>query len=191
MINYSNIKFTDLITGCDSGFGFELANRLDELGLHVFAGCLFPEGDGAKALKKSTSNRLHVVPMDVTSDESVDKALKYVTQKIKDNKLWAVVCNAGINDGSEIFWTSLDKIQRIMDINAFGVIRVTKAFLPLLCKSKGRVIAVCSASSNYTYRGMVPYCMSKHAAKSFCDGLRLEMYHFGVKVVTIEPWMYR
>ncbi|PRD24017.1 UNVERIFIED_CONTAM: D-beta-hydroxybutyrate dehydrogenase [Trichonephila clavipes] len=175
MINYSNIKFTDLITGCDSGFGFELANRLDELGLHVFAGCLFPEGDGAKALKKSTSNRLHVVPMDVTSDE----------------KLWAVVCNAGINDGSEIFWTSLDKIQRIMDINAFGVIRVTKAFLPLLCKSKGRVIAVCSASSNYTYRGMVPYCMSKHAAKSFCDGLRLEMYHFGVKVVTIEPWMYR
>ncbi|GFU01206.1 hypothetical protein NPIL_203551 [Nephila pilipes] len=182
---------TKFYAGCDSGFGYELALRLDELGLHVFAGCLLPEGDGAKTLKKSASNRLHVVPMDVTSDDSIDKSLKCVTQKIKDNKLWAVVCNAGMNDGSEIFWTNLDKIQRVMDVNTFGVVRVTKAFLPLLCKSKGRVIAVCSAASNYSYAGMVPYCMSKHAAKCFCDGLRLEMYRFGVKVVTIEPWMYK
>ncbi|GBN98348.1 D-beta-hydroxybutyrate dehydrogenase, mitochondrial, partial [Araneus ventricosus] len=105
--------------------------------------------------------------------------------------LWAVVCNAGMNDGGEIFWTNTDIIQRVIDVNTFGVVRVTKAFLPQLCKSKGRVVTVTSAASLYTYGGMAPYCMSKHAAKSFCDGLRLEMYRFGVKVVTVEPWMFK
>ncbi|GIX75858.1 hypothetical protein CEXT_779971 [Caerostris extrusa] len=180
-----------VISGCDSGFGYKLAQRLDDLGLHVFAGCLFPEGDGAKSLKKSASSKLQVIPMDVTSDESIDKALKCVSQKIKDNKLWAVICNAGINDGGELFWTNTDIIQRVIDINTFGVVRLTKAFLPLLCKSKGRVVTVCSAASLYTYPGMVSYCMSKQATKSFCDGLRLEMYQFGVKVVTVEPFMYK
>ncbi|XP_055954152.1 short-chain dehydrogenase/reductase family 9C member 7-like [Argiope bruennichi] len=180
-----------VITGCDSGFGHDLAQRLDDLGLQVFAGCLNPEGEGAKNLKKSASAKLQVLPLDVSSEESVDKFHKQVVQKIKDNKLWAVVCNAGMNDGAEIFWTNTDIIQRVIDVNTFGVVRVTKAFLPQLCKSKGRVVTVCSAASLYTYAGMVPYCMSKHAAKSFCDGLRLEMYRFGVKVVTIDPWMYK
>ncbi|KAF8794069.1 D-beta-hydroxybutyrate dehydrogenase like protein [Argiope bruennichi] len=178
-------------SGCDSGFGHDLAQRLDDLGLQVFAGCLNPEGEGAKNLKKSASAKLQVLPLDVSSEESVDKFHKQVVQKIKDNKLWAVVCNAGMNDGAEIFWTNTDIIQRVIDVNTFGVVRVTKAFLPQLCKSKGRVVTVCSAASLYTYAGMVPYCMSKHAAKSFCDGLRLELYRFGVKVVTIDPWMYK
>ncbi|KAG8174586.1 hypothetical protein JTE90_005250 [Oedothorax gibbosus] len=55
--------------------------------------------------------------------------------------------------------------------------------LPITTRS-GRTVG------RYSYPGMVPYCMSKHAAVSFCEGLRLEMYRFGVKVITIEPWMY-
>ncbi|KAG8176236.1 hypothetical protein JTE90_021339 [Oedothorax gibbosus] len=179
------------ISGCDTGFGHLLARRLDDLGLQVFAGCLLPDGDGAKALKKTASNRLHLVHLDVTQEDSIDKALQYVTTKLKDNKLWAVINNAGISDGGELIWTNTDIIQKVIDVNMYGVVKVTKAFLPLLCKYKGRVITVCSAAGRYSYPGMVPYCMSKHAAVSFCEGLRLEMYRFGVKVITIEPWMYK
>lgn len=179
------------ITGCDSGFGYSLAQRLDDLGLHVFAGCLLPEKEGAQTLKKSCSERLHVVPLDVTSEESVQSALQYVKDNIGSNKLWAVVNNAGLNAGGEMAWTTLDIMKNIFDVNTFGVMRVTKAFIPLLCKDKGRIVTVASAAGRYTYPGLVPYCMTKQSTVSFCEGLRLELYRFGVKVITIEPWMYR
>lgn len=179
------------ISGCDSGFGHSLAQRLDDLGLHVFAGCLFPEKDGAQTLKKSCSERLHVVQLDVTSEESVKEAVKYVNENLGENKFWALVNNAGLNGGGEIAWTSFGIMKNVMDVNTFGVMRLTKTFVTLLCKDKARVVTVASAAGRYTYPGMVSYCMSKQATVSFTEGLRLEMYRFGVKVITIEPWMYR
>nr|CAD7596808.1 unnamed protein product [Timema genevievae] len=66
------------ITGCDSGFGNLCARRLDALGVRVYAGCLMPEGAGAKDLKNDTSSKLHIVPIDVTKEKDVDKAVEYV-----------------------------------------------------------------------------------------------------------------
>ena len=68
--------------GCDSGFGHELAKRLDTLGLTVFAGCLFPEDGGAKELKSACSSRLHVLHLDVTREEHVRNAVKYVKNSL-------------------------------------------------------------------------------------------------------------
>src|SRR5687767_4910080 len=59
------------ITGCDTGFGHNLAKRLDNYGFHVYAGCLFPSGEGAKCLQRECSNRLTIVKLDVTKDEDV------------------------------------------------------------------------------------------------------------------------
>ncbi|XP_049776765.1 estradiol 17-beta-dehydrogenase 2-like isoform X3 [Schistocerca cancellata] len=64
-----------LITGCDSGFGHELARHLDGLGVPVFAGCLFPDGPGARRLAADCSSRLRVLPLDVTSDQQVADAV--------------------------------------------------------------------------------------------------------------------
>jgi NADP-dependent 3-hydroxy acid dehydrogenase YdfG len=55
-----------------------------------------------------------------------------------------VVNNAGLGLVSEIEWCSVDQFQRILDVNVLGVVRVTKAFLPLLRHSKGRVVNVAS-----------------------------------------------
>ena len=68
--------------GCDSGFGHELAKRLDSLGVTVFAGCLFPEDAGAKKLKSACSNRLHVLQLDVTREDHVRNAVKYVNNSL-------------------------------------------------------------------------------------------------------------
>ncbi len=62
--------------------------------------------------------------------------------------LWALVNNAGIAVFTEIEWCSVDQFQRVMDVNVFGVVRVTKAFLPLIRQSKGRVINVASLAGN-------------------------------------------
>lgn len=62
-----------------------LARRLDLRGFHVFATCLFPSGEGALDLKRSCSDRLHILYMDVTKQESVEKAATYVKANLGDN----------------------------------------------------------------------------------------------------------
>ncbi|KAL8566132.1 hypothetical protein ACOMHN_005108 [Nucella lapillus] len=179
------------ITGCDSGFGYSLAHRLDTRGYRVFAGCLAPDREGAEQLKKSCSPNLQVVPLDVTDDWQVQKALKVVKDKCEEGALWAVVNNAGIAAFTEIEWCSVDQFQRILDVNVLGVVRVTKAFLPLLRTSKGRVINVASLAGRFTIPAFAAYSMSKKACIAFSDALRLEMKKFEVDVVTIEPGLYR
>ncbi|XP_049854286.1 estradiol 17-beta-dehydrogenase 2-like [Schistocerca gregaria] len=136
-----------LITGCDSGFGHELARRLDALGVPVFAGCLFPEGSGACRLAADCSSRLRVLPLDVTSDQQVADAVASVQAALSaasGTELWAVVNNAGTSDVGEVDVTPLEKFQQVLDVNTIGAIRVSKAFLPLLKKSKGRLINITS-----------------------------------------------
>ena len=65
-----------LITGCDSGFGYMLALRLDSLGYTVYAGCLTE--NGANELKQRGSDNLQVILLDVTCSESIEQAHQYV-----------------------------------------------------------------------------------------------------------------
>ncbi|GFU20786.1 estradiol 17-beta-dehydrogenase 2, partial [Nephila pilipes] len=129
---------------CDSGFGHFLAKRLDSKGFHVFAACLFPSGEGATELKKSCSQRLHVLHMDVTKEDSVKDAVEFVKQNLGSSEFWAVVNNAGIAKGFSFELSDMDDFKNTLDVNTFGPIRVIKAFLPLLKQSKGRVVNITS-----------------------------------------------
>lgn len=208
-----------LITGCDSGFGLELAVRLHARGLRVFAGCLLPESAGAQRLRALAAaagdNTMHVLaPMDVTSDSQVNDAVQRVTELLSKGAkgdggedqqpeqpeqpkhsdeppaLWAVVANAGVISASELEWGSLEPTRRMIDVNALGVARTSRAFLPLVRRAKGRVVILTSLWSQFSIPLSVGYCMSKVAARFFADGLRREMKKFGVRVVSVEPNMY-
>lgn len=87
-----------LITGCDSGFGHQLALQLGEIDFKVFAGCLNDECEGALRLKKASEgkNAIHVLKLDVTKDDDVERAKQYVINNLKDAVLWGLVNNAGI-----------------------------------------------------------------------------------------------
>nr|CAD7399974.1 unnamed protein product [Timema poppensis] len=134
------------ITGCDTGFGNQCARRLDALGVTVYAGCLMPEGAGAQELKKETSSRLHIVPLDVTKEKDVDKAVEYVKAIQGNQGLWAVINNAGILMTGEVELMPVEIFQRIIEVNTIGSVRVTKAFLPLVRKSKGRLVFTASCA---------------------------------------------
>ncbi|GBL86577.1 Estradiol 17-beta-dehydrogenase 2 [Araneus ventricosus] len=142
----SSERKTVLITGCDTGFGHLLAKHLDSKGFSVIACCLFPNDNGAKELQKSCSERLKVVGLDVTKDESVSQAKEFVTKNLEDSELWAIVNNAGILKGVTIELTSLRDFKDSLEVNTLGVVRVTQAFLPLLRKSKGRVVNLTSVA---------------------------------------------
>ncbi|CAL1282018.1 unnamed protein product [Larinioides sclopetarius] len=176
-----------LITGCARGFGKHIAKHLDSKGFHVFASCLNPNSSGADDLRKSCSSRLQILQLDVTKDESVEKAVQYVKANLGSCELWAVINNAGIQKG---FLTELTRIQDFedtMEVNAFGQVRVTKAFLPLLRRSRGRVINMASLGGRLAGPMAAAYTMSKFASVGFSGSLRHELHLWGIRVISIEP----
>ncbi|XP_061907283.1 D-beta-hydroxybutyrate dehydrogenase, mitochondrial-like [Entelurus aequoreus] len=176
-----------LITGCDSGFGYELARCLDQRGFVVFAGCLFPQGMGAQNLARESSANLQLVKLDVTSDADVQQAKTVVLDNLPEKGLWAVVNNAGISDWAEIEWSTIEDFRHMVDINLFGCIRTTMAFLPLLRAAKGRMVFVSSIFAFFNCLNMACYSVSKRGLEAFADCLRVEMASFGVKVSIIQP----
>nr|XP_020848354.1 estradiol 17-beta-dehydrogenase 2 isoform X2 [Phascolarctos cinereus] len=134
-----------LITGGDSGIGHALSKYLDELGFTVFVGVLNEKGPGAEALKKSCSKRTSVFQMDVTNPAQIKEVQARIAEKVQHTGLWAVINNAGvlgtIGDGELL---PMNIYRQCMDVNFFGAVEVTKAFLPLLRKSRGRFINMSS-----------------------------------------------
>jgi len=142
----SPVKKAVLITGCDSGFGHLAAKILDQYGFCVFAGCSFPKGVGAQKLYTSSSKRLRILRLDVTKDEDIEAAIEEI--KECDLELWAVVNNAGIVDCGYIEWSNIiERMNKILDVNFFGAVKITKACLPLIRKSSGRIVFVSSVLS--------------------------------------------
>ncbi|XP_019643904.1 PREDICTED: D-beta-hydroxybutyrate dehydrogenase, mitochondrial-like [Branchiostoma belcheri] len=183
--------FDFLTTGCDSGFGFELAKRLDSLGFTVFAGCLLADsgGEGSQKLRAECSSRLSTVQIDVTHDGQVKAAVQHVKDSLPTGSkgLYALVNNAGIWQPGEIEWVSLATYRRVMEVNTFGTVRVTKAFLPLIRREKGRVVNISSVHGLYSSPSQTAYNMTKRAVEFFSDALRHEMHKWGVKVIIVEP----
>lgn len=177
-----------LISGCDSGFGRQLAIELDDQGFHVFAGLYnFTEKD---SLVQRLSSGATVFPLDITRQEDINAAYDLVKQKT--NTLHALVNNAGIILTGYIDWISLESMRNLMDVNFFGHVAMTKKFLPLLIiKRDSRVINICSVAGFLASQANSAYSASKYALESFSDCLRREMFPWGLRVSIIEPGVMR
>ncbi|XP_053311671.1 retinol dehydrogenase 7-like isoform X2 [Spea bombifrons] len=177
-----------LITGCDTGFGNLLVKQLDQRGMQVLAACLTEKA--AEDLKKETSSRVRTTTLDVTDTESVSSAAKWVATIVGDKGLWGLVNNAGIGVPSgPSEWLTKDDFLKVLEVNLLGLIDVTIKMLPLIRKSKGRVVNVGSLAGRLTICGG-GYAVSKYGVESFSDGLRREMQPFGVKVSIVEPGFF-
>jgi NAD(P)-dependent dehydrogenase (short-subunit alcohol dehydrogenase family) len=177
-----------LISGCDTGFGHGLAIELDKQGFNVLAGVLVD--DNVTALKNELSSKATVFRLDITKQEDIENAYDLVQKKT--NTLHALVNNAGIGTAGYIDWVTLESMHKIMDVNFFGHVAITKKFLPLLIsKRDSRVVNICSVMGLLTPPGMSAYCASKYAFESFSDCLRREMFPWGLRVVIIEPGVLR
>ncbi|CAG2107384.1 unnamed protein product [Medioppia subpectinata] len=180
-------------SSCDTGFGHRLALRLNERGFRVYATVISESSAGAQQLtsKAQFAHKMHVIGMDVTKHDQVQKAYDYVTLHLNEKSygdcLWALVNNAGVTSEGPIEWGSPEQYELVFAVNMFGPIRVTRTFLPLIRASKGRVVNMVSIMGRFSVSPFVWYCMTKHALTAFSDTLRQEMRSFGVRVVTVEP----
>ena len=178
-----------VITGCDSGFGKELALRLDSMGFRVFAGCLTQEG--RDSLSASASEKLMTVSLDVTDPGSVNQIYDFVNQNLTEGGLWALVNNAGISGlEAPVEMCSITDFEAALKVNLLGPIQMSKKFLPLLRKSRGRLINMTSVAGRIAAI-TAPYTVSKFAFEALSDCLRRELYEQGVRVCIIEPGFHK
>uniref|UniRef100_A0A452H722 Uncharacterized protein n=1 Tax=Gopherus agassizii TaxID=38772 RepID=A0A452H722_9SAUR len=177
------------ITGCDSGFGHVLAKRLDRKGFRVLAGCLTQTG--AANLQRSSSPGLRATLLDVTSSESIQRAVEWVRAEVGEKGLFGLVNNAGVaNPIGPTEWMRIQDFRQVLAVNTFGLIEVTLGLLPLLKRARGRVVNTSSVLGRLSANGG-GYCISKYTVEAFSDSLRRDMYHFGVRVSIVEPGFFK
>ncbi|KAG6941010.1 hydroxysteroid 11-beta dehydrogenase 2 [Chelydra serpentina] len=170
------------ITGCDSGFGQQAARHLDSMGFKVFASVLDLESAGAKELRQSCSPGLTLLQMDLTKPEDIRKAQQLVQPQTASTGLWGLVNNAGFDDTiADAELSPLCKFRTCMDVNFFGTLELTKALLPLLRSSRGRIVTVSSPAGDMPYPCLAAYGTSKAALTLLMDTFRSELEPWGSK----------
>ena len=173
-----------LITGCSSGIGEATALLLARGGMLVFANVRRAE-DG-EALAREAGDNLRPLVFDVSDADGIERARAAVAAE-PGIVLRAVVNNAGIGSAGPLEILPLDEIRKLMEINYIAPLAVTKAFLPLLHESRGRLINVTSIAGKFAAPFGGAYAASKFAYEAASDALRLELAPFGIRVIVVEP----
>jgi len=178
-----------LVTGSSTGIGEAIARLLSEKGFRVFAGVRTAQ-DGARL--EGASTLIKAVTLDVTRPESIKAARDFIQSHLNMSMLWSLVNNAGIVVAGPNEFIPLKHWKMQFDINFFGAVSVTQAFLPLLRETKGaRIVNMGSVSGRLSTPILGPYCASKFALRAFNDSLRQEVREFDIHVSLIEPGAVR
>nr|XP_020471506.1 estradiol 17-beta-dehydrogenase 2 isoform X2 [Monopterus albus] len=171
-----------------TGFGHALAKQLSDMGVKVFAGVLDVHGAGAQQLRARGCANLEVLQLDVTDGSQIAAAHQCIRAQVRDAGLWGLVNNAGIlHTVADAELHPLLLYRRIMEVNFLGAVNMCQVFLPLLKRSRGRIINVSSVAGEVPMPLLAAYGASKAALSSFSKALRLELSAWGVRVAVIQP----
>jgi NAD(P)-dependent dehydrogenase (short-subunit alcohol dehydrogenase family) len=170
---------TALVTGASSGIGQATAERLARAGYKVYG----TSRRGGQAGRQS----FEMLPLDVTSDESVEAAVKQVIEL--EGRIDLLVNNAGFGvSPAGADESSIEQAQSIFDTNFFGTVRMTRAVLPYMRRQGGgRIINIGSVLGFLPMPYMALYVATKHALEGYSESLDHEFRTRGIRVSIIEP----
>jgi len=190
-LSMADVEKTAVVTGVSSGIGRAIAKALIDAGWRVF-GSVRKEKD-ARDAAAALGSKFTPLLFDVTDAQSVRAAALKVETTLQGRTLNALVNNAGVAVAGPLRYLPLEDLERQLDINVFGPIRVTQAFLPMLGADarftgpKGRIVNMSSVAGRNALPFMSPYAMSKHALEAMSESLRRELSVHGIDVVVIGP----
>lgn len=168
-----------LVTGASSGIGEATAKRLATAGYKVYG----TSRRGAQAGSRS----YEMLALDVTSDESVDAAVRELIRL--EGRIDLLVNNAGFSTapaGAEE--SSIEQAKAIFDTNFFGIVRMTRAVVPHMRRQgEGRIINISSVLGFLPAPYMALYAATKHAVEGYSESLDHELRTRGIRVSVIEP----
>jgi NAD(P)-dependent dehydrogenase (short-subunit alcohol dehydrogenase family) len=174
-----------LVTGASSGIGRATALLLDRNGFQVFAAVR--RSEHGEALRQQASERLTPISLDVTNPRSIEDAARTVSDALGGRALAGLVNNAGIDIAGPLETSSVADARLQFEVNVFGLLAVTQAFLPLLRQSVGRIVNIGSVLGRLSIPFMGAYSASKFALEGLTDALRIELLPWGIHVSLIEP----
>jgi len=184
---------TILITGATAGIGRATALHLAGLGHHVIASGRRPaELSRLTADARGLAGTLDTIPLDVTQPASIAAAVDAVARLTGERGLDVLINNAGFGVLGPTSEISDAEMRRQYETNVFGLMNVTRAFLPgMRTRRAGRIINVSSVGGRITLPYFGVYNSTKYAVESLSDALRYELAPFGIGVVLIEPGVIR
>jgi len=179
-----------LITGASSGFGAAAARAFGAEGAKLLLGARRVDRlEKVAATSKKSGAAAHFHALDVSKTESVEKFIAWTKRQLKSQPLHVLVNNAGgahgldtVAEGKDADW------ETTFQTNVLGLLRVTRAALPLLPRDAGAsIINIGSIAGRTAYAGASAYCAAKSGELAITRALRHELFGTGIRVGTIDP----
>lgn len=174
------------ITGAASGIGRALAERFGRAGWHV--GALdfdIDANERAVAALREQGIDATAIPCDVTRFDACQHAVELLIGTY--GGIDVLINNAGVTHRSAFEQTDVSVFRRVMDVNYFGAIHMTKAALPALLERHGQIVVLSSIAGFAPLLGRTGYAGSKHAVQGLFSSLRTELAERGVGVTIVCP----
>ena len=170
-----------LITGASSGIGFDAAQIRAQQGHKVYAAARRVE-----LMEPLKAYGVQVLRMDVTDETSMVQGVEAVIHA--EGRIDVLVNNAGYGYFGAIENVPLEEARRQLEVNVFGLARLTQLVLPHMRKQgSGRIINTSSIAGKMVFYMGGWYNVTKYSVEAFSDALRMEMQPYGIDVVMIEP----
>ena len=170
-----------LITGASSGIGFDAAQTLAQQGHKVYAAARRVE-----LMEPLKAYGVQVLRMDVTDETSMVQGVEAVIQA--EGRIDVLVNNAGYGYFGAIENVALEEARRQLEVNVFGLARLTQLVLPYMRKQgSGRIVNTSSIAGKMVFYLGGWYNVTKYSVEAFSDALRMETKPYGSDVVMVEP----
>src|SRR5260370_27979367 len=180
---------TILITGTSTGFGRDTAETLARAGHTVVASMRDPQAKNRENAETLRKQGIEVVELDVSSDASVDRAVKGVLAHA--SRIDVLINNAGIASAGVTEAFTSDQAKIVFNTNVVGLLRATRAVLPAMRKQRdGLIINIGSILGRVTFPFFGIYGASKFAVEALTESLRYEVSQLGIDVALVQPSAY-
>lgn len=174
------------ITGASSGIGLALARACAERGAFVVLSARSIETLEKVRLSLPEPDRHFSLPLDLEDQSNYTGLVSQVVSRYK--RIDILINNGGISQRGEAGETPLDVDRKIMEINYFGTIALTKSILPVLRKQKsGHIVTISSIAGKFGFYLRSAYAASKHALQGFFESLLLEEAQNNIRVTLVYP----
>ena len=170
-----------LITGASSGIGFDTAIELKKKGFIVYGAARRLD-----RLAKLKESGIKIIALDVTNEESMIKCVNEILDK--EGRIDILINNAGYGSFGAIEDVSMEEAKRQMEVNIFGLARMTQLVTPSMRKNKfGKIVNISSMAGKVHTPFGGWYHATKFALEGLSDCLRMELEPFGIDVIIVEP----
>ena len=175
-----------VVTGAASGIGRALALDLARRGAALALSDVNAEGLAeTERLTGAASNRIRADALDVADEDAIFQYAETVRESLGDADY--VFNVAGLTRLGSFEASPLSSFEAIMDVNFWGVVRMSKAFLPQLIRTRGGLVNISSLFGLIGFRGQSHYCASKFAVRGFSEAVAQELEDKGVRVTSVHP----